>query len=311
MEWVTFLVVALLFPVLIGLGMIRIARRFCPNRRQLANPARVYPVVLGVWLTFLAITFWKLQTASAPSRDDPVAAVPAEEAPAIRRFPWRPPTIEPPRDHPAAPAAPAAIPRFPWPPPAASSFVTISLKRLLPSTISKRPYLFSDVDLALRSALDGAGYFEGSYYVIPQGYALATRMESIESDGSPRPGQARWNVEPDSRDISIFSLSSYLVALFSAPPGRYRVIVFLVTSEPFAAKDATVSREETTRWLFLGGNQLPTSLRVQPLDPGTVCTAMIYEFQKDSSSNPAFFLRPGKFSANVHMIKTGLQRLIQ
>ena len=88
----------------------------------------------------------------------------------------------------------------------------------------------ADVANELERAFNSAGYVERSYYAVPQGFAIAARLEMINPDGSPVAEANRWSasIAPP----KVFSLSSYLQALLGATPGEYRVVVFIVTAVP-------------------------------------------------------------------------------
>ena len=107
-----------------------------------------------------------------------------------------------------------------------------------------------------------------------------------------------------------FSMGAYLKALFAAPAGRYRVIVFVVTPAPFAPQQQQVTGGEATRWVSLGGNRLPLGVLERPIEAGTECRAMIYEFHKDAAAE-ARFMSPGTLIGSVHLVKTGLRRFVQ
>lgn len=225
------------------------------------------------------------------------------------------------------------IPEFPWPPPAASSFVTISLRGLLDSTEvswiydyyrhSMRNYihpkkfielaekgrpLLLHADALLRFTLESAGHYETSYYSVPDGFALVSRLEQIEEDGSPMPLPARWDTRV--RNITRFSLGDYLRALFVAPPGYYRLVVFVVSPHPFAQSSQSISRDIAESWLRFGANALPTKLALQPYTEQYICTALIYEFEKFDTQKKPILRRPGRLDARTHIVKSGIGRYL-
>lgn len=135
------------------------------------------------------------------------------------------------------------IPSFPWPPPAASADEVIPRATLEQGAIPKS---LGDVEARLASALRANGYVERSYYAVPDGFALVTRLEQIGSDGTSKPPPGRWSLS--SRSASDFTLSDYVRALFTADPGYYRVIVFrfhrhpgkqLLRKQRFGSKEAS------------------------------------------------------------------------
>jgi hypothetical protein len=163
------------------------------------------------------------------------------------------------------------------------------------------------VDRRLRESLNAAGYAESSYYVIPNGFAVVTRLEQIEPNGRPRAGQSRWSVELTR--VYPFSLGAYLRALFTADPGYYRVIALLVTDQPFSQSQERLTRERAIEMALGGLNTLPAGIAGQPYTTAVQCTALIYEFelQRTSDSKPATrLLLPSRLDARTHLAGSGL-----
>ena len=75
----------------------------------------------------------------------------------------------------------------------------------------------------LEGALSGVGYGERSYYTVPGGFALATRLEQITPDGTPKPDPQRWSTALPEQPV--FSLGDYLRALFAALPADLPVSI--------------------------------------------------------------------------------------
>jgi hypothetical protein len=164
------------------------------------------------------------------------------------------------------------------------------------------------VEGKIRQALDAQGYVERSYYAVPEGFAIVTRLEQFEADGTSKQPPARWaaSVGP----LRKFSLGEYLAALFEATPGYYRVIVFIVTPIPFAQADAKVSQEQAARWLNSGANVLPRPVADCPYTPEHICTALIYEFQQPDRKERAKFVDSG-LPAREHLIKAKIWDRLQ
>jgi hypothetical protein len=194
------------------------------------------------------------------------------------------------------------LPRFPWPPPRFSSRSELS-----------RDYFANDAFLGevadtLELALEHAGHVEWSYYSVPKGFALATRLENLEADGSPK--SDRWaSTVGLGRD---FSIADYLRALFTAPAGYFRIIVLTVTSEPFTPTEAGPTREEAMEWVSAGGTGLPRAIAEIPFGPDYECIALVYEFEKRDEQAEAVTLVPGRHPGRTHLQKShvieGLQR---
>jgi hypothetical protein len=241
------------------------------------------------------------------------APPPAAEAPAAEAPPSPPPPPPPPQGNAGggggAPDTPGqkkrrpefAIPEFPWPPPAASARETVPGDLL---ATGRRLGRLGDVDAVLSAALDRAGYAEKSYWAVPRGFALATRLEQIDATGKPKPPPARWSAEMP-RLAGEFSLGAYLRALFTADPGYYRIVVFIVTDTLFSESDRSVSPEEARSWVAKGLNALPESIASQPYGPAVISTALIYEFEREAGSEPQALV-PSPVDAHAHLVGSGL-----
>jgi hypothetical protein len=187
-----------------------------------------------------------------------------------------PPVTTAPRPVTAAP--PPSIAAFPWPPPQASSRVVLAAWPRGPQM-----RVFGDIDSRLTSALRPKGYVERSYYSVPGGFALVTRLEQIYSDGRSMPPPARFSAQllPPSR------FSDYLRALFNADPGFYRVIVFIVTDQGSAEGAQGPSEADADKWIHDGIDILPSDIASHPLTDGVRCVALIYQFRQSNASNAA------------------------
>jgi outer membrane protein OmpA-like peptidoglycan-associated protein len=193
------------------------------------------------------------------------------------------------------------IPQFPWPPPTASARQVIPRNLLSHGQSTTQ---LGDLNTVLCAALDRNAYTEKSYFAVPHGFALVTRLEQIEVDGRSKMSRDRWLIGP-SPALSNFSVSSYLARLFTANPGYYRLIVFVVTDVPFAQTSAKISDYEAIKWLSEGLNVLPQEIRTKPYDETVDCTALIYEFERQPDKNPSILL-PSRLDAGTHLTKSGL-----
>ena len=153
----------------------------------------------------------------------------------------------------------------------------------------------------LSKALDSAGYTEKSYYAVPGGFALATRLERINNDGTSTPEPSRWHIGKE--PLSEFSISTYLKALFTAEPGYYRVIVFVITPIAFEQKDVSVTDVDAQHWLVGGLNKLPPPIEDKIFTAEFTCTALVYEFEQPTSQTKGGAIVPGHIPAKTHLIK--------
>lgn len=192
-------------------------------------------------------------------------------------------------------------PSFPWPPPEASA------KEVLPPDLLEKertPRFLADVNAKLVVALEPNGYVERSYYAVPDGFALVTRLEHINADGKPKADPARWAV--GNAALSSFNIVDFLHALLGSETGYYRVIVFIVTDVPFVESDKKVTSKEATEWLSAGLNTLPASIGDLPYSKNHVSTTvLIYEFNKDPGKDPEQKM-PSRLGALQHMKNSGI-----
>lgn len=190
------------------------------------------------------------------------------------------------------------IPSFPWPPPEASASMD------LPSKFFVGVTNLHQVDGKLSDALLSCEYAEKSYYSVPGGFALVTRLEQINADGTPKALQDRWSVKTS--PMRDFSLSAYIKALFGARPGRFRIIVFVVTDHAFSQAPVPLKREEAMAWLPAGLNRLPPSIGQLSYSPSHSCSALIYEFELAENAQEAVATRPSSLSGESHLTKAML-----
>jgi len=197
-------------------------------------------------------------------------------------------------------------PQFPWPPPKASAFV------MIPDTLlvnKNTKMTLGDVALDLENAFQKAGYGERSYYSAPEGFALVSRLEQIYPDGSSKEESERWY--GDYCPPRVFNLTSYLKALFKANPGHYRIIVFIVTSQPFNQTNSTVNRKQAMAWLNGGLDKLPPLIAKIQITSDYKCEALIYEWEQLSADHQPIFKDPSPLLGATHLEKAKLWKELQ
>ncbi len=203
-----------------------------------------------------------------------------------------------PPDDPARP-----LPKFPFPPPLASSLDVVPRRLIVGNATAPR---LADVERSLRGAFEACGYGEKNYYEVPGGFAMASRLEQMDEDGSL--SADRWSDEVN--PIREYSLRGYLAALFNARAGHYRVIVFIVTDTPFLQSETRVGSDEAAAWVRKGLNTLPRSIGSLPYTPEHECSALVYEFKKLADGKTRF-VEPSEISARTHLQKTGMWSALQ
>jgi hypothetical protein len=187
------------------------------------------------------------------------------------------------------------MPSFPFPPPKASASHTFE-----ENLFAKAENLY-EVSELIEGALKKSGYFEKSYYKIPEGFALVTRMEKMKPDGSPAAAEERWNINHKSTGSS-FDLMSYFKSLFFAKDGHYRIIVFLITPENLRQSEEKMTMDQAKQYLTKGYNRLPRSFKNIPFTQEYSCSALIYEWYKVEHEDPVF-MEPSKFLGQYHLAK--------
>jgi hypothetical protein len=193
------------------------------------------------------------------------------------------------------------IPMFTWPPPEYSASAVLNK-----SYFSQSKTLF-DVDDILTAALSELGYDDRSYFEIPNGFALVTRIEQINEDGTPFALPARWSVTIKAYDS--LNWGSYLKTLIFPPSGFFRIIVFAVTNKPFTSSHQKPTKAGAEGWLKVGFTELPASIGDKSFGPSYRCTALIYEFKKIEANEAEQIT--GSLTGIEHLKKSGLIPLVK
>ena len=204
------------------------------------------------------------------------------------------PTVPPP------PPPPPTLPAFPWPPPPASAELRLPARWLPAIELSN----LAEVASRLEEALVDARYPRWSYSSVPNGFALVAQMEQIAADGTPSPGRARWSSQMPW--VSNMTILEFVRALVSAQPGYYRVIVFIVTDQPWSRAGDRPTGEEAEQWLAKGLTGLTESLGREPYGPNHRTSALVYEFRKASEEGEAILVENSLTPAKDHLFKAGI-----
>lgn len=293
--------------------------RLCHGAKASVEPARCFERVMHGGLNWGDGTRWEWQNAVdlCEGTWNASATISCFEAQKASGTPWmraidactdgfenarEPASIAPPIPE-TTPWA-MQLPAFPWPPPRSSAFEVIPAGLV---TNQGEITLLRDVNKKLIQALAASGYVERSYYAVPDGFALVTRLEQINPDGTPKE-HGRWSIEVES--LHSFSLTEYLEALFFADPGLFRVIVFVVTPHPFSQSEANIDRDEALTWLTEGLNTLPSSVATQEYTDRFSTTALIYVFEQLGSED-ASLKTPGELTGRIHLDRSGFLIALQ
>ncbi|MCL3781172.1 hypothetical protein EMN47_12350 [Prolixibacteraceae bacterium JC049] len=186
---------------------------------------------------------------------------------------------------------------FPWPPP--NYTTSAPIEQILLGEVTR----LRDVDEVLVKALNDNGYHDKSYFPIPNGFALATRIEQIDKNGISLEKPDRWNLKTVSN--LDFNIASYLKALFFSVPGYFRIIVFAITDVDIKQSGMNISRNEAEKWFKGGYTSLPAKIGRIRYDSDYTCTALIYEFRKPENMDPEF-IENSMHTGVDHLEKTKL-----
>lgn len=196
------------------------------------------------------------------------------------------------------------IPEFKLPAPAPS------VRANLPARLFGDPQRISDVSRVLAGALADAGYDDIGYYRVPNGFALVTETERIHDDGRPYEGGARFVFEsqPLLRAQQIFDEfpRGFLERLRNADPGRYRVIVFLVTTRPVTTGRARAEFSDAEAWTDSGADFLPSAIGNKPFTADHNISVLVYEFRRASVGADPAFVTADAIPVRSHLRATGL-----
>lgn len=209
-------------------------------------------------------------------------------------------------------------PIFPWPPPRASAYMVLSKSSLIRSD---RTYTLGQIKRLVTAVLDSCGYDQIGYYVagpssnLLDGFAIVTQVEKISASGKPLSGSERWevvatmNIDSFERD---WDLKKFLSELFTANPGNYRALAFLVTPHPFVSADTNLSYSEAQGLVQNATQKLPSSILDITYTNEYECTVLIYEFiQPESKKQKVLLKLPSELTGKIHLQKAGILAMIE
>jgi HEAT repeat protein len=185
------------------------------------------------------------------------------------------------------------LPAFPWPPPRYTHIATAGTdfpRELLGDDSTSLGTIHKKLARAL-SEVDP--HFESGLFAAPGGFVMLVRMERIDPDGAPLPGDLRWVYGT----LPIQSFSDYVGRLFFEKPGYFRVIAFVITSQK-----NFLSSNRPLPELRSGGTELPDEVS-RALFKDKTCCALIYSFERRGGGRLTFF---EMLSAQIHLDKSGL-----
>lgn len=183
-------------------------------------------------------------------------------------------------------------PEFPWPPP------DYTVATVLNNYYFRNARTLSDADSIIATVLDRCGYDDRSYFSIPNGFAIVTRIEQIQENGMALKDSLRWSTEVKS--YVNFTWEAYFKALIFPAKGYFRIIVFAVTDQSFSSSGKQISKKNAEKWLRTGVAEMPSFLANSKYTAGYRCNAIIYEFKKEEAKEPVL-LQPGILTCREHL----------
>jgi hypothetical protein len=189
-----------------------------------------------------------------------------------------------------------------WPPPGATSAWIAE---------SSGAVTFGAEAEHVEDSLRDAGYRDQHWYPIgvdfAHGFAVSTRLERIDDDGTPKPTAERWSaLYPDASTLK-------WLARASEPrlptPGRYRAFIVTFTDLSFDARNVAPRWDEQT---LMDGPALPpmTLPANRAVSARFRLVVHVYEYESNSSTGAgAFIPTDTKLSPLVHVQKAGLSTL--
>lgn len=165
-----------------------------------------------------------------------------------------------------------------------------------------------DMERQLRRALTRAGYGEVGFFQTKGGFALATRMERITRGGVPYAGDKRWQINAGglidlSQGVSLATLRS---ALGHADPGRYRIIIFVVGTEPVSTTGTGMRSDVAQIMVVQGPPALPSKFDEVPVSPDVAVSALIYEFDRPAIGQDPQLSIPSSVPGELQLERTGV-----
>jgi hypothetical protein len=192
--------------------------------------------------------------------------------------------------------AKADINSFPFPPPEGYT------QRVLDKSMFANCKTLEDADQIILNAIDHCRYDDHSYYAIPDGFALVTKVEEMNQDGSSVLGNDRFRVNR--------GLSMTIFDWFAPRRGYFRVFAFLVTDSSFKATKKPVSVDEAEGWVTQGVNVLPDEIGGEAFSDDYRCTVIVYEFNAPDANVQLQLINPPRLTANTHLDKSNISRFL-
>jgi hypothetical protein len=166
---------------------------------------------------------------------------------------------------------------LPWPPPRATSKYSFPQRALSDfGTLGA----FND---ALQTRLRAAGFYDFSYFLAPGGFALATPIERIDSEGYPAADSSRW--KGGNTPVGPTRFSDWVRKVLYDEEGYFRVFVFIVTTDSRKNADKSATFEEASNWAANGCRGLPAKMRTTKIGSDQMFYALAYVFSSSKGKS--------------------------
>lgn len=199
--------------------------------------------------------------------------------------------------------------QFPWPSPKASTSAIVPSEFFMNK--GEKTITLDEINTKLKKALDHAGYVDKSYYAVrDDGFAIVTRLEQINSDGTSKEGVERWSTIIAPSFISSFK--EYVKNLLEARVGYYRIIVFIVSPYPVEQSDKTMTSKEADTLLTEGAKveRIPGPMGRIKYTRNYNCVALVYEFERSENIKETIFRRHSRLTAKTHLINANIWNVL-
>ena len=268
---------------------------------------------MRIGLTVITMLVLSALAGCSPARNTsppPPPPPPEAAAPAPRPVPatMAPPPAPGPAPATAAPPPqparlPSDYPTFPLPAPRPSAKIDLPV-----TLLGAQVATVGAAEQALRLELARRGYDDRSYYAVPGGFALATRAERFLPDGRSAQPPRRWAMAPSALIdwAQLRNPRQWVEAFRRADPGRYRVLVFLVTTQDRTTGGAAVNIKTAEAWTEGGADRLPRAIAGLPLTPDHHVEVLVYEFARAAVNADPAFVRNSSLGARGHLHGAGL-----
>ena len=195
-------------------------------------------------------------------------------------------------------------PILPWPVPRWSTNTRI------PRSLLYNAETLQEVQLLLTQSLIRAGYPQYSYYLLPDnlGFAIVAKQERIYQDGSPWPGDERWNVDINYTSLQegktfLDQIWNYGKSIFLPAGGRFRFVIILVSRQPQTEAGPVASQSYMASMVESGSRRLPETFMERPFTEQYDCIALIYEYFQGEYDDSPKLVRPSRVLGREHLIK--------